>query len=107
MLDKSQFFWLDVAWRKCLDRHHIPWPLHMKEFGPHGNLKDVNSEERRALFTDITKLIRDNKTFSVASTLSADRYRTVFAGIPNLSMYQACFITLASVITQKRTTRVT
>ena len=94
VLDQSQFFWIDVEWRKCLAKHRIPWPLHMKEFGPHGKLKDVNSEQRRSLFTDINKIISDNKTFSIASVLTAEQYRATFAGISDFSMYGACFTTL-------------
>jgi hypothetical protein len=94
VLTKSQFFWLDVEWRKCLAEHNIPWPLHMKEFGQHGTLKDMDSEARRALFSDVVALIRDNKSFSAASVLTADEYRTKFDGIGDLSMYGACFTNL-------------
>jgi len=95
MLNQQQFFWLDVEWRKCLCRHHIPWPLHMREFGPRGKLKDLRSEERRALFTDAVKVINETKGFSVVSTLNSDQYRTVFKGISSMSMYAACFANLA------------
>lgn len=94
MLDKSQFFWLDVAWRKCLDKHHIPWPLHMRDFGPRGKLKNLRSEERRALFKDVTKVINNNKAFSIVSTLNSDQYRVDFADLSELSMYGACFANL-------------
>jgi hypothetical protein len=67
----------------------------MKEFGQHGTLKDVNYEGRRALFTDITRIINDNKTFSVASTLTSEQFREAFVGIDDLSMYGACFTNLA------------
>lgn len=101
VLTKSQFFWLDAEWRKCLAKHDIPWPLHMKEFGLHGKLKDLDSETRRALFADVASLIRDNKSFSVASVLSADTYRSVFSGIDELSMYGACFTNLVMMNTKQ------
>jgi hypothetical protein len=94
VLTKSQFCWLDVAWRKCLSEHHMTWPLHMREFGPRGKLKDVRSEERRALFADAVKIINDNKSFSVVSTLNSAMYRAAFDKISNLSMYGACFANL-------------
>jgi len=94
VLDPPQFFWLDIEWRKCLDKHHIPSPLHMREFGLCGKFKDLRSEERRALFTDISRIINDCKTFSIASVLSAEQYRIIFAGLSEFSMYGACFTNL-------------
>lgn len=95
MLNQEQFFWLDVEWRKCLSKHHVPWPLHMRDFGPRGKLKDFRSEERRALFTDAVKVINNNKGFSVVSTLNSNQYRAAFNGISDMSMYAACFANLA------------
>jgi len=97
ILKKSEFFWLDHGWRKCLARHGIPWPLHMKEFGEHGELKDVRSERRRALFSDLVKVINDNKSCSVACSLDSEQYQKTFAGVDQLSMYGASFLLLAMV----------
>ena len=95
VMDMKQYFWLDVAWRKVLAKHNIPWPLHMKEFGQHGKFKHVTSEERRALFYDIASALNDNKTYSIASTLSSAEYHRHFDGITKLSMYGASFMRLA------------
>ena len=97
ILKKSEFFWLDQEWRKTLERHGIPWPLHMKEFGEHGKLKDVRSEDRRALFIDLVRAVNENKTFSVASTLDSEQYLKIFAGVDRLSMYGASFLLMAMV----------
>ncbi|HUI79650.1 MAG TPA: DUF3800 domain-containing protein [Bryobacteraceae bacterium] len=91
LLSKRQFFWLDVDWRKCLDKHHIPWPLHMREFGPKGKLKDMQSEQRRALFCDVAKIINKHKQGSAGARLEALEYKAHFAGVSKLSMYGACF----------------
>jgi hypothetical protein len=97
ILTMKQFFWLDEEWRKCLDLHNIPWPLHMKEFGSHGKLQGVRSEARRDLFTDLAGIINDNKTMSVASTLGSEQYRRAFDGVTGLSMYGASFVQLAMI----------
>jgi hypothetical protein len=95
ILNMSQFFWLDVEWRKHLDFHRIPWPLHMKEFGEHGKLKHITASGRSTLFADLVRTINDNKSMSVASTLNTEQYRRVFDGVNKLSMYGASFMQLA------------
>lgn len=92
VLDMSQFYYLDIAWRKCLCAHHVPWPLHMREFGPRGMLKDWRSERRRALFTDVTKIINDNKGASIGARLKTAEYTSIFAGLSGFSIYGACFV---------------
>ena len=54
ILDMSQFRRLDKEWHNILNLHNIPWPLHMKEFGLHGKLKDMRSEARRSFFSDLS-----------------------------------------------------
>jgi len=65
------------------------------EFGEHGKLKHVTPSERSALFADLVKTINDNMSMSVASTLNAERYCSVFDGVNKLSMYGASFMQLA------------
>jgi hypothetical protein len=95
LLKMSQSYWLGDELRKCLSKHNIPWPLHMYEFGRHGKLRDVRSEGRRALFSDLVRVINDNKTYSVASTLSSEKYKQAFNGLTDLSMYAASFTQVA------------
>ena len=98
LLEKSEFMRFDRVWKKCLLRHHITWPLHMREFGPRGKFKDIRSEERRALFADVVKLINQHKSLSVAATLQSEEYRNIFSGISNLSMYGACFANVVMLV---------
>jgi hypothetical protein len=69
----------------------------MMEFGNHGTLAHLRSEERRALFTDIVPIINRNKVFSVASTLSAANYRKHFDDLTGVSMYGASFVQVAMI----------
>jgi len=91
LLDGKGFFWLGQEWEKTLAQHHIPGPIHMREFGPHGRFNDLTHDARRALFADLVEAINDNKLMSVAGTLTAAQYRQTFKGISKLSMYAACF----------------
>ena len=93
-LDIKSFTWLDIAWRKCLDFHNVPWPLHMRQFGKKGKLKDFEEDQRRKLFTDIAKILNEHKAFSIASTLMSDQYCQKFNGLTAFSMYGACFVQL-------------
>jgi hypothetical protein len=97
LLKMSQSYWLGEELHNCLSKHNIPWPLHMHEFGRHGKLREVNSEDRRALFSDLVRVINDNKFYSVASTLSPDKYKQAFNGLTELSMYGASFVQVAMI----------
>lgn len=69
----------------------------MKEFGPTGKYKDVRSEGRRALFSDIARVINDSKAssgFTTVATLDSAQYRDAFNGITEFSVYGACFNTI-------------
>jgi hypothetical protein len=97
LLKMSESYWLGEELRKCLAKHSVPWPLHMREFGTRGKLRDVRSEDRRAFFTDLVKIINDNKTYSVASSLSCEKYKQAFDGLTELSMYGASFVQVAMI----------
>jgi hypothetical protein len=92
LLRRQDFFWLGVEWEKVLKQYGISIPIHMREFGQHGALGTIVPKAR--LFTQLVRIINDNKIASVAATLAADEYRRVFDGITKLSMYGACFAQL-------------
>jgi hypothetical protein len=98
LLNTPNFFWLNVAWEKTLKTHGISPPLHMSEFGPHGRFKDIRHDGRRSLFTDIVKIINDNKTATIAATITTQQYQRHFSGIftaEQASIYGICFLLLA------------
>jgi hypothetical protein len=96
ILDMGQLFWFGEEWKKILSRHSVPL-LHMCEFGKNRSLGHLDSEERRSLFTDVVRVINDNKTYSVASVLTSEEYRRTFDGVSTLSMYGASFVQLGMV----------
>jgi hypothetical protein len=94
LLRPKDLFWLSEEWEKVLKQYEISIPIHMREFGRHGALGKIVPEAKRCLFTQLVRIINDNKRASVAATLAADEYRRVFEGITELSMYGACFAQL-------------
>jgi hypothetical protein len=97
LLRFKDFTWLDVEWRKVQSKHGITHPIHMREFGPDGDFAETSADARRRLFADLVSVINEHKVASVAVTLDAEKYRRVFTGITNLSMYGACFAQLAII----------
>jgi hypothetical protein len=97
LLKMSESYWLGEALRRCLSKHNIPLPLHMREFGNRGKMCDVRSEGRRAFFSDLVGVINDNKTYSVASALSCEKYKQAFDGLTEVSMYGASFVQVAMI----------
>jgi len=95
LLDHEGSFWLDVEWAKVKKRCGIDKPIHMREFTPNGEFKDLNHDTRRALLSDLVAAINQNKLLSLAATLTSKQYRQHFKGITKLSMYAACFTKLA------------
>ena len=95
VVSHSQFFWIDDELRKVLSKHKLPYPLHMIDFGQHGKLGHLQEEDRRPFFEDLVKVINDNKSLSVASTLSSEKYTEAFKGTSEFSMYGASFVQLA------------
>jgi hypothetical protein len=95
IFDVGQLFWLGLELPRVLSRHKIIPPLHMCEFGKGQKLGHLNSESRRALFEDVVRVINDNKTMSIASTLSSEDYHRAFDEITELSMYGASFLQVA------------
>ena len=91
LLDCSGFSWLDADWKKALLRHRITPPIHMREFTPRGRFASVNACRRHALFSELVGPVNDHKTGSIGAILTAEKYRSIFAGISSLSMYAACF----------------
>lgn len=92
VLRMGQHYYLNQEWSECLKKHKVPNSLHMTDFGEHGKLGAWNSEQRRALLTDVVRVINGNKVYSIAGTLSRDSYLRAFDGITGLSMYGAAFL---------------
>jgi hypothetical protein len=99
LLNKEGFRALDDTWREILARHSILPPLHMKEFRrPDGRLADVSNDQRRALFSDVVKVINENKIYSIAASLTPDRFKKYFDKTfrrETMSVYGMCFILCA------------
>jgi Protein of unknown function (DUF3800) len=98
LLQADGFFWLDVAWQKALEQHGIEPPLHMKEFVPNGEFKDIRHDARRSLFSDLVKIINEHKINSIAATLDSAQYTRHFSQVfsrGEASMYGFCFLLLA------------
>ena len=98
VLDFEGTYWLGVEWSKVLAKHSVAGPIHMREFGPDGQFRNVTHENRRALFSDLVRLINSNKLISLAATLTAEQYRRHFARVTKQSMYGACFTNLMTLV---------
>jgi len=101
VLQGDGFLWLDHAWGKMLVKHSIQPPLHMKEFGQHGRFKHLSHEQRRALFTDLTWIINDNKNASIGTILTTEQYKKhflPFVSEKQLSVYGLCFLLAAMLM---------
>jgi hypothetical protein len=67
----------------------------MREFGKHQRFGSITEAARRALFTDLVRVVNEYKMYSVAATLTSEHYRRAFDGVTAFSMYGACFVQLA------------
>lgn len=96
VIQRRECFWLTQRWAEALAKHHIQSPIHMKEFGVDGKLGYLDSEERRALFIDLVRIINDNKYISVAATLTTAEYDEHFRGVFDkkkvMGVYGICFL---------------
>jgi hypothetical protein len=93
VLDWEGVFWLSCQWNQALAKHNITGPIHMREFTPNGRFREVSHDNRRALFSDLVKIITSNKLVSLAY-----QYRLHFDGLSKLSMYGACFVNLMTLV---------
>ena len=101
LLRRREHFWLRDAWANALSKHGVEPPIHMREFGPHGRFKSLRHHQRRALFADLQHIINDNKRFSIAATLTTERYRQYFSGAfteKEMGVYGMCFLVLAVML---------
>src|ERR1017187_4957660 len=102
LLNKARFGALDGGWDSMLAAHSIPPPLHMNEFRrPDGRLADVSNDSRRALFSDVVKVINEHKIYSIAATVTAEQYQKYFDKefrAKGLSIYGACFMLSAIMV---------
>jgi hypothetical protein len=102
LLDKSRFCAFEKAWNPALATHSIVPPLHMKDFRrPEGRLANVSNDNRRALFSDVAKLINEHKIYSIAATMRAEQYHKYFGRAfrsKGMSTYGACFMLSAIMV---------
>jgi hypothetical protein len=100
-LQQDRFTWLDLDWQQAIAKHAFGKPyVHMKDFAPHGELRDLPESKRIALFSDLSKIIREYKTYSIEATLSTDNYKKHLASLAPISasmpsIYSACFTLMA------------
>ena len=67
VLNRSMFLEFDHKWAKVLDEFRIEPPLHMTEFvRPYGKHIGMHHELKLALFTKVTRLIRNHRIYSVS-----------------------------------------
>jgi hypothetical protein len=99
LLNQQGFQKLDEAWPQILTKSSILPPLHMSEFRrPNGRLAYVSVDQRRALFTDLVRVINENKIYSIAASLTAEHFQKYFDKQfrrETMSMYGMCFILCA------------
>ena len=95
VLEMWQCFWLDIEWRKTLEAHNVPWPVHMKDFGRHGRLRRSKTKERRAFFRDLVRVLNDHKGMSIACRFASEQYRRTFENVSLFSMYGGAFLNVA------------
>lgn len=99
LLNKSNFFWFDVEWSKVLAKHNVTPPLHMKTFP-----RNMPEDKRRALFSDVSRVINDHKVVSLTATLSSGQFdvnfSTLFDKKDVIGIYGMCFV-LAVVMNHK------
>jgi hypothetical protein len=62
VLLEPHFFSFHYDWTRVASTHGVELPIHMREFGrPHGRLAYLTNEQRRALFSDLVRLINRHK----------------------------------------------
>jgi hypothetical protein len=100
VLNRDGFLMFDAVWENMLSQFKIESPLHMKEFGKHGNLGYLNYDERYKLFDQVAKIINFYKIRSVAFVLD----QLIFSKIMNqeirkaIGAYGTCFMGCANLV---------
>jgi hypothetical protein len=74
LLRFEDFTWLEVEWRKVQSKHGITQPIHMREFGPHGDFAETSVDARQHLFTDLVSVINEHKRAQLSTPGSIVAY---------------------------------
>lgn len=77
-----------------LSVHGIVPPLHMKEFGQHGECAGISECCRRELFLEVRDLVRSHSICTIAATLSNSEYEGMIQpeARDSYSVYAMCYI---------------
>jgi hypothetical protein len=93
LLNRSNFVSLGIEWQKMLCERGIKVPIHMTEFGPHGNLGHLSEADRYLLFANIAGIINSHKTYSLAGVLGQEQYKKAKVHKrKEMSPYGYCFL---------------
>jgi hypothetical protein len=103
LTNKNGFEAFEKYWAAILAKHRISFPIHMKEFGPHGCFASLSSESRKLLFGDLTRVIDTYRLFTISASLSNDEFKAHIT--PDVrkvfGVYGMCF-NLAVMTAQKK-----
>lgn len=69
-----RFHSFEENWADVLERHGIPWPLHMTDFSKDGPLGTVTNTCRFELFSELIELINENKLLSLVGKIRTDDF---------------------------------
>lgn len=97
VIQRDRFFYLDVEWKRALERHSVESPIHMREFGPDKRFGHLEHSKKRALLADLVAIINEHKEASITSTIAAEPHRkhiSPLVGPKELSLYGDCFLHL-------------
>src|ERR1700722_6903063 len=76
LINYKNFNRFEHHWADILERHHIPWPLHMKDFSKDGPLGKVTVACRFELFSELAQLINENKIYSITAKVRSEDYKS-------------------------------
>jgi len=101
IINSSHYFPFEDAWGKMLNKHGIPAPLHMNEFGKHGKCAGISVSARENLFRDVTGLINGHKICSITAAVTNSEFEALAEPMRKVtSVYAMCF-TLAVMMNHK------
>lgn len=79
VFDRNGFLALEREWTHTLSSHEVEPPIHMKEFArPHGRLARLTDNDRRALFTDLVRLINRRKAYGLTVAVDNLQFQQFF-----------------------------
>ena len=94
LLDRGGFVGFDMEWREFINARGLAPGLHIRDFGRKGRFSRVSNTDKSDIFADAVRMINQHKIYSVAATISHDKYRTILdLGTRQvMSVYGLCFI---------------